>query len=188
MTRKVTKEIAEYIRNLHISGHGYKEIMKLVEHQYNVKLSDVAIYLYYRPYDEVKKYYKEKALSPEFKKRHRIYERRRYQRPDVKSKKIEWQKKYVSRPEIKKRVRIWKARYAKLIYHLPEYLTDLFSDGSEKSLNELSNDIFNLTKINVYPATLKKKIDLFSKSQTIPSIEEIEEGVYKLKNSSNSCS
>lgn len=178
--RKVTREIADYIFNLK-SESGYREIIKLVEEKYGLRLSHTTIFRYYDPFDEVKENFKEIASRPEIKKYKRNYERKRYQNPDIKAEKRKWEKEYLSKPGIKERIRKWKAEHAKVIYHLPEYLTDLFSDGSDKSLNELSDDIFKLTKIRIYPTTLKKKISLFLKEEKIPPLDEIEEGVYRLK-------
>lgn len=56
--RKVTREIADFIRDKHEEGYIYSEILDFLEEKYAVELHPTTITRYYKPWDEVIEKYK----------------------------------------------------------------------------------------------------------------------------------
>jgi len=73
--RKVTREIADFIRKKHEEGLASRDINNLVRENYGVDLHPVTITRYYRPWHEIIERYKEMAREQKRTRYDRIYHR-----------------------------------------------------------------------------------------------------------------
>jgi len=153
--RKVTREIADFIRKKHEEGLASRDINNLVRknygvdlhpvtitryYSYGVDLHPVTITRYYRPWHEIIERYKEMA---------REQKRTRYDRV-----------------------------YHKHYRHLDRYLREIFDKEDVLGINEIASKIRDKTGIEFKPQTLKRKIESYRESGKI-LLEEIEPRIYK---------
>lgn len=74
-SRKVTEEIAEFIRKKHSEGYRHKKIKEMIDEAFGIHLHEATITRYYRPWSEVKERYKEIARKQKRERYDRIYHR-----------------------------------------------------------------------------------------------------------------
>lgn len=74
-SRKVTEEIAEFIRKKHSEGYKHREIKEMIDEAYGVHLHEATVTRYYRPWSEVKDRYKEIARKQKTERYDRICHR-----------------------------------------------------------------------------------------------------------------
>jgi len=79
--RKVTREIADFIRKKHEEGAKHREIRRLVKERYNADLDLSTITRYYKPWDEVIEAYREQAEKQKRERYDRVYHKH-YRRLD----------------------------------------------------------------------------------------------------------
>jgi hypothetical protein len=79
--RKVTKEIADFIRKKHEEGKKHKEIRRLVKERYSVELDLSTITRYYKRWDEVLEAYRDQAKRQKRERYDRVYHKH-YRRLD----------------------------------------------------------------------------------------------------------
>lgn len=73
--RKVTKEMADYIRRKHEEGYIYSEILESIRKKYEIELHPATVTRYYKGYDEVIEEYKTAAGKQKRERYDRMYHR-----------------------------------------------------------------------------------------------------------------
>jgi|GEM_PF-4133705 len=73
--RKVTREIADFIRTKHEEGYVHRQIKRLVDEKYAIDLHPVTITRYYKPWDEIIEKYKMMARKQKRERYDRVYHR-----------------------------------------------------------------------------------------------------------------
>ena len=145
--RKVTKEIADCIRQKHGQGLVNREIRGVVEKEYRVKLSLTSVTRYYRPWDIAVKRYRSRYHLLQS----RFLVKRRRERYDI--------------------------VYHRLVRHIDDYLPKAFSSREELAGEELSGRIAQLTKkdpkigraIHLKRETLERKLHQYQHLPRAPT-------------------